>query len=159
MDVDQSPNWKPNPEDTTEPQRYQFNRFVRLLMAAGLSYRKAAKVGNGLLEDLMDIGLLPKDDNLLFTKAKIQREVNRIGKMDANEHLKELKKTKITSIGHDGKASKTLQNNRKVTVESKVTFMKNDTRGYITHKIPADGTGEELANCLYEVSFFNFCGF
>ena len=148
MDMDQSPNFKPHCTNN-----YQFNRFIRMIMACGVSYRNGAKIGNGLIEDLIDIGILPKDDSLIFTLPKIQREVNRIGSSDSKEHLEKLKETKIESIGHDGKASKTLQNHRKVTVESKLTIISNSTRGYMGHEIPVDGTGEELSNSLYKVSF------
>ena len=153
-DMDQSPDWMPDPEDSLR-NTYHFNHFIRMLMAGGVSHRYGAKIGSGLIKDLIEIGLLPKDDSLFFTKGKIENEVNRIGKLDADQHLKDLKATKIVSIGHDGKASKTLQNNGKVKVESKVTIINNVERSYMTHEIPADGTGEELANSLYKVSLEN----
>ena len=149
MDADQSPNWVPKDVQNT----YQFNRFVRMLLASGISYRHGAKIGNALVKDLVNLGFLDDDSSLLFTKSKIESEANRIGKLDAEQHLQDLKETKIVSIGHDGKASKTLQPNCKVKVESKVTIINNVERSYMTHEIPVDGTGEELANCLYKVSF------
>ena len=152
VDTDPSPNWKPGPEDSSK-NTYQFNRFIRMIMACGVSYRQGAKIGNGLIQDLVDIGLLPKDDSLILTMPKIQNEVNRIFKSDSKEHLEKLQQTKIVSIGHDGKASKTLQNHRKMAVESKVTFIENVERGYISHEIPAGPTGEDLANSIYKVSF------
>ena len=77
VDTDESPNWMPGPGDSTN-NTIQYNRFIRMIMATGTSYRAAAKIGNGLIEDLVDVGYLPRHDALVLTKTKIEREVDQI---------------------------------------------------------------------------------
>ena len=123
-------------------------------MACGLSQREGAMVGNALLCDLKELGFITEDqrDELCFTISKIQRETERIGKIEAQKHLEEIRSRKLISIGHDGKASKTLQKNSRVLVESKITIIDNVWRGYVSHDTPEDGTGKATGNILIKVS-------
>ena len=73
--------------------------------------------------------------------------------MDAEAHLAEMKERKLISIGHDGKASKTMQKNSRFTVESKITIIDNVYRGYVSHDTPEDGTGLATGNILIKVSY------
>ena len=148
-DVDNSPDW--DDSGASCYNTYIYHKCIRMMLSCGLSLRDSAKCANGLMEDLMELGELRQDDSLFLTKSKVERQMDKIGKIDAEEHAKNV--IGIKSIGHDGKASKCLQPNCQTKVESKVTFIDNVERRYVTHTIPADGTGASLADSLYEVIF------
>ena len=149
FDADNSSNYDPSTDEGACYNTDKYSDFIREIMGCGLSYREGARVGNGLMRDLIRLGKLQEDDALWITKSKVEREMDRIGKIDAAEHDESV--TGIVAIGFDGKASKCLQSHCQTTVENKVSIIDMMSRGYVDHVIPEDGTGEELSNSLIEV--------
>ena len=91
LDNDDSKDYDPSLEDSGASNYNcdKYNRFIKGIMASGVSNRYGAKLANDLILDLVENGRIPYelyDESLLFTESKILREKDRIGTDLIKEH-------------------------------------------------------------------------
>ena len=88
LDTDNSTDYVPSLEDSgASNYNYNlYNRYIKGVMACGVSNRDAAKLANDFYLDLVDLNLIQYDESLLLTESKIVREKDRIGKDLIQEH-------------------------------------------------------------------------
>ena len=88
LDTDQSTDYVPSLEDSgASNYNYNlYNRYIKGVMACGVSNRDAAKLANDFYLDLVDLNLIQYDESLLISESKIVREKDRIGKDLIQEH-------------------------------------------------------------------------
>ena len=155
-DDDNSPDYVPSLKDSGASgyNTIKYNRVIRSVMGCGVSDRDGAKIANSVIMDLVDLDILQFDERLLLTISKIQYQKARIGKVLIKEHEENV--AALESIGFDGKKSRTCKENCQVTIEDKITVAGNCGRNYVGSFIPGDGTGEECATGVLEVSFLPF---
>ena len=155
LDADDSPDYIPNPNDSgySGYNTTKYNRFIKSVMACGMSNRYGAKLANDLYMDWVDLGLIQFDEGHLITEYKVKAEKDRIGKLLIKDHEETV--VGLESVGFDGKKSRTCKENCQVTIEDKITVGGNCGRNYVGSFIPGDGTGEECATGVYEVSSFD----
>ena len=67
LDADDSPNYIPNPNDSgySGYNTTKYNRFIKSVMACGMSNRYGAKLANDLYMDWVDLGLIQFDEGHL----------------------------------------------------------------------------------------------
>ena len=91
LDNDDSKDYDPSLEDSGASNYNcdKYNRYIKGLMACGVSNRYGAKLANDLIMDLVELGRIPPeayDESLLFCESKILREKDRIGADLIKEH-------------------------------------------------------------------------
>ena len=166
LDVSQDDNHDANDDSDDEDYVYsledsgasgynttKYNHAIREIMGCGVSDRHGARVVNGVIMDLVAMGKLQFDETLLVTKSKVQYQKGSISKAIIKQHEEDV--TGLKSIGFDGKKSRTCQEHSQKIVQDKQTVICNITRKYVSSFIPEDGTGEECASGVIEVSCFS----
>ena len=166
LDVSQDDNHDANDDSDDEDYVYsledsgasgynttKYNHAIREIMGCGVSDRHGARVVNGVIMDLVALGKLQFDETLLVTKSKVTYQKGSVSKAIIKQHEEDV--TGLKSIGFDGKKSRTCQEHSQKIVQDKQTVICNVTRKYVSSFIPEDGTGEECANGVIEVSCFH----